>query len=74
MSLNKFPNIIRELPYFFNSWIANVQHEFIAGSVKMRSLDRSLGCKHYANELRSLATFKLLSMFFKAPWTRIRPS
>ena len=36
----------------------------------MRSLDRSLGCKHYTNEVRSLPTFKLLSMFSKAPWIR----
>ena len=27
------------------------------------SLDRSMGCKHYANEVRSRLTFKLLSIF-----------
>ena len=36
----------------------------------MRSLDRSMGCKLYANEVRTLPIFKLLSMFFKAPWIR----
>ena len=38
----------------------------IEGNGKMRSLDRSLGCKHYANEARLLITYKLLCMFFKA--------
>ena len=29
-----------------------------------------MGCKLYANEVRTLPVFKLLSMFFKAPWIR----
>ena len=29
-----------------------------------------MGCKLYANEVRTLPIFKLLSMFFKAPWIR----